>query len=306
MQEYTNRFNLPPEIVSILTRERYNETKEDLGDYSVTTLCAPIQQTILKQRYPDKLKQRDVIDNFYSFVGSIAHKVLEEHGKDDSLIEKRFYADVSFTKRISGQVDHYKDGVITDYKSTKAYKIIKGDFTDWEQQLNVYAWLAEINKLTVHKIRIFSFILDWKKHELYKKGYPQCPIIEITLSLWDNKKITDFINNRIKLLETNKLKEDNKLIECSSKEQWQDIKDFAIMKQGAVKATKCFDNEQEATSYLLTMKSKEEYSVVKRMTKRTRCFEHCPVSELCHQHKRQCIEEGVDSELQEFGEESLF
>lgn len=306
MQEYTNRHNLPPEIVSILTKNRYNESNERLGDYSVTTLCSPIQQTILKRRYPEKLKVFDVIDLFPSFTGSIAHKVLEEHGSDSSLIEKRFYGTV-LGKEISGQVDHYKDGIITDYKSTKVYKIMKNDYTDWEQQLNVYAWLARISGYTVNSIRIYTFILDWKKHEAYKKGYPKCPILEIPLRLWSKDECEKFIVHKIGLFIKNEQKKDSEIIECTAKEMWQDVKDWCIIKKGAKRATKCFDNKIEAEEYYHMQSFKEDFELVKRMTKRTRCFDHCVVSELCSQHKRLCIEEGGASiELQEHGEDCIF
>lgn len=290
---YTNRHNLPEEIVKVLTKNRYNENNEDLGDYSATTLVAPIQQTILKRRYPDKLKTFDVIDMFHSFVGSIAHKVLEEHGSDASLVEKRFYANV-LGKKISGQVDHYKDGVITDYKSTKAYKIMNGDFSDWEQQLNIYAWLARANSFEVNKLRIFAFILDWKNTEAYKKDYPKCPIVEIVLDLWDMTIQTAYVNAAVDDLIYNHNRLDEDLPQCTPREMWQDVKDFAIVKNGSTRARKCFTDAKTAKSHLATMANKSDYEVIKRMTARTRCLYHCPVSNLCAQNRKLLTEEGGD------------
>lgn len=290
--EFTNIHQLPPEIVKVLTRERYNTEGVSLGDYSVTTLCAPIQQTVLKRRYADQLKVSDVCDNFWAFVGSIAHKVLEEHGSDDALIEKRLYAQM-LGNTISGQVDHYKSGIITDYKSTKSYKIIKGKFDDWENQLNVYAWLAAQNDLKVDKIRIFTFILDWCKHKAYEKGYPKCPIVEIDLPLWDKQKAGDFVHLQLTVLTANELREDKELAPCSPHEMWQDVKDWAIIKNGSERATKCFDTEEEAVACFEEKYELATHYVEKRMTKRTRCFDHCPVSIHCHQHKALCEQEGI-------------
>jgi hypothetical protein len=301
-QEYTNKFNLPPEIVACLTKDRYNpDGTIDLGDYSATTICAPIQQTILKRRYPDKWKVRDVIDNMWAFVGSIAHKVLEEHGTDDALIEERFYVHVR-NKKISGQVDHYKSAVISDYKSTKAYKIIKGDYLDWEQQLNIYAFLAWANGHPVTLIRIFAFILDWKQAESYKKNYPACPIVEIPLRLWTNDEQLNFITEQVRLLQEAENTEDSKLPECSSRNMWQSVKDYAILKEGAKRAIKCYDTEEEAMRHPL----KAGEFVKKRMTGRTRCKLYCPVSEICHQNKLLTLEENGGTIGEESTEEPIF
>lgn len=296
--EYTNRHNLAPEIVKALTKDRYNPDAEPLGDYSATKICNPIQQTILKQRYAKELKQQDVIDNFWAFIGSIAHKVLEEHGTDGSLIEKRFYMDIQ-GKTLSGQVDHYKDGVITDYKSTKVYKIMKGDFSDWEEQLNVYALLARENGYKVKQLRIFTFLLDWKKHEVFKANYPQCPVVEIPLKLWEVESRERFVSRRIELLTKYSNNEDNSLLWCTPKEMWQDFQDYAILKGESTRAKRCFDTEDKAKEYLNSLDASKrcgDERIVKRMTKRTRCFEYCPVNHKCFQHKKLCVEEGVGIE----------
>lgn len=135
--KFTNTNNLPQEIVNAIIKDRYIDENEEPSDYSATTLISPVQQTILKKRYPDNHIIRDVTDYYWAFIGSIAHTVLEEAWRESmgSIVERRIYAEVDNTT-ISGKIDCYHNGEIRDYKSTKAYKIIKGDYSDWEKQLN--------------------------------------------------------------------------------------------------------------------------------------------------------------------------
>lgn len=282
MEQLTNRHNLPPEIVAALTKDRYNPDSDDIGDFSASSLIAPIQQTILKQRHKDNLAVRDVIDNFYAFVGSIAHKVLEEHGSGEALIEKRMFANV-FDKKISGQVDHYKSGIITDYKSTKAYKIIKGGFDDWEKQLNIYSYLFQQNNLPVKELQIFAFILDWKEHETYQKDYPQIPIVRIPLRLWSNEETRAYIASRVITFDRNLVFPDEMLLQCTNAEMWCDIKDWALLKKdgSSKRAIKVFKTESEMLQYSPKC---DEY-IAQRMTERTRCKSYCPVSHVCKQYQ---------------------
>lgn len=298
---YTNRFNLPPEITSILTRDRYNESGEDLGDYSATRLLAPIQQTILSRRYADDLKVFDVIDNFWAFVGSVAHRVLEEHACGNGLYEKRFYAEI-MGKKISGQVDHYKDAIITDFKSCRAYKIMRGCYDEWERQLNIYAWLAQKNSMPVTRLRIFAFILDWKQQDTYQKNYPACPIMEIPLPLWKPDRIEQYVTDRVTFLRNAEGLDDRKLAEtfpCASHEMWQDLKDHAIYNRHDTERKRAKKVIKSDTN-MLTCDVKSDEILVPRYTERRRCLYHCVAANHCVQHHDLCQAEGRPTENTEF------
>jgi hypothetical protein len=290
--QYTNRFGLPEEITSVLAKDRYNPDNEDIGDYSATKLIAPIQQTILSKRYKDKLKIFDYIDLFYSFTGSIAHAVLQEHAADNSLVEKRFYAKC-LGKTISGQVDLYKDSVITDFKTTRCFKLMKSDFTEWEIQTNIYRFLAEANSYPVTKLRVFAFLLDWTQANNYQKNYPECPIVEIPLRLWEPKEIEAYIENRVNALNVASGLIDKDLdyyYPCSEKEMWQDVRDWALLKKDKPegRALKVFKTQEEANSWT----AKKDEIILPRKSARTRCHRYCAAAPICLQHKRLCAEEG--------------
>ena len=292
---FTNRHSLSPEIVKLLVRERYNPDGADLG-ITATTLCNPIQQTVLKQRHPDELKIFDVADRFWSFLGTVSHQVLSEHGRDDALVETRFFAE-SQGKKISDQTDHYCGKVITDYKCTKSYKIMKGDFTDWERQTNLYAWLAEANSWPVEKLKVFAFVLDWSQHNLYQKGYPACPIVEIPLPLWPKEQRQSFVSDRVTTLLQAEHYPDHELPACTAHEMWQDVRDWAVVKEGGKRAVKCYDSEEDSKVH--NFKSGE--ALVKRLTPRRRCLGFCSAAPVCSQHARLLLEEGKESWLANSG-----
>jgi len=299
-EQYTNVANLPQEIVQAIMKDRYTNEEEDPFDYSATTIINPPRITILKKRHPDKLVVRDVQDYFWMFLGSVAHQLLEDawHESMGSMVEERLYATV-LDKVVAGKIDCYGNKEIRDYKFTKVYKIMKNDFTEWEQQLNIYAWLLRKNGYPVEKISIYAFLNNWQKGELYKKNYPKDKIHKIDLPVWTDEKIEAYLEDRITILKRSEEIEDDNLLPCTPREMWQDVKDYAITKKGASRATRTFETEQEALDYYAEKKYKEnEYYLEKRLTQRTRCFYHCPVANLCSQHKYLCEQEGVP-----FGEE---
>ena len=300
-QVITNKHNLPEEIVAAILKDRYTVEGEAESDYSASKLIAPVQQVTLTRRNPDDLLPRDVTHFFFSFIGSIAHAVLEEawHEGMGSEVERRLYTEVS-GKTISGKFDCYQEPEIRDYKNTKAYKIMKNDYLDWEQQQNIYARLLTLEGKKVEKITINAFILDWKEHETFKKGYPKASIVIIPLPLWTTEEQDNFIKTRIdKFIDAENTPTKRLHIKhpCTDREMWRDVKDWAILKEGGSRAVKCFasDDEEGAREHFDTgFKGKPAYSLVRRYTPRTRCLKWCDVAHLCQQNKDLHKEEGIE------------
>ena len=292
--KYTNRHGLPPQIVSAIVKDRYSSEDDLPSDYSVTTLISPIQQTILRRRFPDKRAIPDVMDLFWSFKGAVGHTVLEDawNASQKSRIEERLYTEIQ-GKTISGKFDCYdiENKEIVDFKFTKVYKFIKQDFVEWEKQLNLYAHLLRKAGHEVNKLTIWMFLEDYKENESFKKGYPSNPIVSIDLKLWTEIECCSWLNDRVS--ELIKAEASDILPECSPREMWQDIKDYAIMKDGASRATKCFDSKEEAEACLEDEpKYKKGYSVQERLTDRKRCAKHCDVSKICRQYQNYLKEKG--------------
>jgi len=274
---YTNKFNLPPEIVAALTKDRYVADEEDwVTDFSVTTLISPVQQVILRLRYPG-CNTEDVSDRIWMLFGHIAHSLLEEHASENSIVEKRFYKTI-LGKTISGMTDHYKDGIISDYKTTKAWKIVKGNFSDWEAQLNCYATLVEDYGFEINKLRIIGIIRDWSKGEAYKKGYPECAMPIIPILKWSRPVREKFMEDRVSRLIENENVPDELLPPCSAEERWMNFKDWYVLKEGN-KVGRCFETEAAARAFAKGI----DCVISQRFTQPRRCLEYCNVSSVCHQ-----------------------
>jgi hypothetical protein len=288
----TNRHNLPEEVVRALSKNRYSGDAEDSSvqtDYSATTLLAPTQQTILKRRYP-ACNEEDVIDRFFSLFGQIAHTLMEEHGSDDALTEKRFYTQV-LGKVISGAIDNYKDQIISDYKSTSVYKIQKKSYEDWERQLNIYAFLCrnQTPMLTVRSLRIIAIIRDWQASKADIPAYPSAPIVEIPLTLWTIEEQTAYVEDRVLRLNASVDLPDHLLPSCTNEERWMGDSKWAVMKKDGKRAVRLFDTQGEAEAYVMT-ECLAIYTVVERPGIPRRCMQYCAASKMCVQQQQYLIQ----------------
>ena len=297
-EKFTNVHNWPEELVKSILKDRYHNSDEAPSDFSATQIINPIQQTILKERYKDSLKIFDISSAFWSFVGNMAHNLLEESWAEVEGVkaEERLYTTVE-GKVLSGKIDCFANGELRDYKTTKCYKVIKGDYADWSAQLNVYAYLLRQNGYEVKAARIIAILWDWSKQASFRdKNYPESQVQEIPIKLWSFDAQESYVTNRISMLtEAAKLRDDQiaALYSCSDHSMWSDTKDWAAMKEGAARATKTFQSETEGKVWLAEQKpSTPPLLLVERKTERTRCMSHCAVSEHCVQHQQYLKEKG--------------
>jgi hypothetical protein len=284
---YTNRNNLPEEVFKVLSKERYSSGDTD---YSVTTLKSPPRIVQLERRHEHEIES-DAIDNLWSMFGQMAHNLLEEHGSDEALTEERIYMDI-LGRKISGAIDHFKDGIITDYKVTSAWTLVYGSrVKEWEEQLNMYAYLLRASGHDIRRIRIVAILRDWDKNKAKAShDYPQSPIEIIPITLWSEEEQKVYIEERVYLQVQAEDKSDESLPLCIAEEMWEQPSKYAIMKEGNKKATKVFDEEQDAEDFINgpgdhPHKDWRTLSIVKRPGKRTRCEDYCDVNCFCSQYK---------------------
>jgi hypothetical protein len=239
----------------------------------------------LQRRYKDELTE-DVIDNLWSMFGSMAHNMLEEHGSDDAVTEKRFYLTI-LDRVISGQVDHYKNGVITDYKVTSAWTLVYGSrVKEWEEQLNMYAYLCTKSGYPVERIRIVTILRDWDKNKaLQNQDYPQTPIKIIPITLWTHDEQEQYVEDRVKIQKEAESSSDYELPCCTATDMWERPSTYAVMKEGRKTAVRVFDTEDEAEKFKCGLGEGFQYSIVIRPGKRTRCEEYCNVAPHCSQYQ---------------------
>lgn len=283
----TNKYSLPQSVYNLLAKERYNGNPST--DYSVTTLLQPPRITQLKRRHWDELEE-DAMDNVWSLFGHIAHSLLEEHGAEGSLTEERLTLKIN-DRNISGQVDSYHDGVITDYKVTSAWTLVYGSrIKEWTEQLNMYAYIFQQSGHEVKELRICAILRDWDKNKAKQdSSYPQTPIQIIPIELWDSAQ--QFIEGRVYTHVLAEKEVDFRLPECTEEEMWCQPTKYAIMKKSYKRAVRVLDSIELCWDYFEQLGivyddyTGGEYTIVTRQGKRTRCEEYCSVNKFCSQYQ---------------------
>ena len=279
----TNRFNIPQTFVNVVKRPTYSKGKANL---SVTQLINSPKIVALTKKFEDELEQ-DVSEMIWSLFGSAVHAILE-HGKDENhIVEQRIHALVDGFK-ISGAIDLQIKGDnfidIRDYKTVSAWAVMN-EKIEWEQQLNIYAWLVERAKnIPVASVGIVAIIRDWNRRDAAtKEGYPEAPIKELPIRLWPFEEREEFVRARINAhVEAEfAIETDSDLPPCTPQEMWEKPTIWAIKKIGGVRAKSLHETEEGANKAL--EKSGKGYEIEVRKGGRTRCESFCPVNTYCQQ-----------------------
>lgn len=279
----TNKHNIPETFVNVLKRPTYSKGKAHL---SATQLLNSPKIVALTKKFEDELEQ-DVADMVWSIFGTAIHGVLE-HGKDDNhQVEERLHATLDGW-RISGAIDlQILDGLggvaIRDYKTTSAWAVMN-EKVEWEQQLNIYAWLVESVKKNTHvtDLGIVAIIRDWSRREAAKNpDYPQAPVKEIPIKLWPYQEREEYISHRLSLHSACEfaIEAGEDLPDCTPDEMWERPTTYAIKKKGGVRAIKVYEIKEEAEA-ALDLKTQE---LEVRPGSRTRCENFCSVNMYCQQ-----------------------
>lgn len=279
----TNKFNIPQTFVNVLRRPTYTKGGANL---SVTQLINSPKIVGLTAKHQSDLEE-DVSDMVWSIFGSAVHSVLE-HGKDSNhLVEQRLHAQVDGWN-ISGAVDlqiDTDDGTqIRDYKTTSAWAVMN-EKAEWEQQLNIYAWLVEtVRKVKVIDLGIVAIIRDWSRRDAgTRENYPEAPIKELPIKLWTMDERKAFISSRISQHSNFDLamEIEAELPDCTPSEMWEKAAVFAVRKKGGVRAKSLHGTQEEADEALLALG--RDYELDLRPGERTRCANFCSVNQWCDQ-----------------------
>ena len=277
----TNSMNLPQAFCNAVNLERHNEK----GCYSATTLLKGTTSTILTDRHFDEIEV-DVADCVWQIWGTAVHKIFEDSGID-GLKEERFEVPVSHSK-VTGRVDLFdeKNGILYDWKTASTFKITFNDFSDWQKQGLIYAWLMKQNGIEVKKCRFIALLKDYSKSKAKTDAdYPQMPVYnyEFEVTETDLAEIENFITTRIADLEKAELIPDEELPPCSEEERWHQKGKVAVMKEGRKTAIKLFDTKEEAEQ---NMKALGGTYLEERKGCDRRCSEYCSCNLFCPYFKK--------------------
>ena len=273
----TNKLGLPQPFVNVATP--YEPTP---GHYSATSLLMSPRQFWLSRRHNDLIEE-DVADRIWTLFGTAVHYVLQEGGEEDALTEE--YLSAPFGDiLVTGIADHYKDKTITDYKTTSVWSIIYGSrMEEWEEQLNIYAYLYRQSGFEVENIQVNAILRDWQKSKVRDDNYPENQVVKVPLTTWDEETQKRFITLRVTALNETKDLDDNSLPYCTDKERWKDPAKWAIMKKGRKRAVKLCHSEEEAELIMETLD--EKHYLEERPSVARKCADYCSVNIWCKQYQ---------------------
>ena len=285
--KYTNKYNIPNEIIRSLENDSYSDGG---ADFSATGLLQPPQIRMLKKRYESEIST-DVSDRIWILLGQSVHNILERANESntESLTEQRMFVDIDRYK-ISGQADSIaiEDKILKDYKVTSVWSVIsalKDGKPEWEQQLNIYAYLyKQTFKQDISALNIIAIMRDWNKSGMLRnKDYPKCSVAVIPIPLWSEEEQLDFIRERIEKHTDAEVIWDalGELPKCTPEERWAKPDTYAVIKKGRKSALRLLPTEEQAKEYI----GDQDLSIEFRKGVSTRCEGYCEVSQFCNQYR---------------------
>jgi len=276
----TNKHGVPENLVTLASREYYTKGK---SQYSVTELLSPPRVKRLREKHNENIEQ-DVADMLWQMLGSALHVVFERSQTPGYITEERIFLEVDGVT-LSGQIDvqhETKEGItLIDYKFTSAWAVMQ-DKVEWEEQLNVYAWLlSKAKNKPVIGLKICAMIRDFSRHDK-RDDYPDAPIHMIDIPLWDMEVTEKFVKERLHQHQLSKMQIElgEDLPPCSEIERWMSETVYAVRREGRKTAIRVFKSIEEANELAV----KEKGYVEKRSGEPKRCTGNfCGVAEYCDQ-----------------------
>lgn len=238
----TNKYNLPQKIVDILLEDRYEKTPHR---YSVTEIINSTAEVILKRRYPDYYIP-DASEFIPRLFGTAFHSLFDDGSE---FAEQKLEVKIDDVTTLVGKIDRLENDIITDYKTTSSYKVKIGDFSDWDSQGLIYAWMCYKNATAVKLIRFIAFIKDWSVGQAERDPlYPQSQIYvyEFEPSISEILETGREIERKIYEIENNLNTPDNLLPFPKDEELWKTPDKWAVWKNGGKRAIRVCDSEAEA------------------------------------------------------------
>lgn len=272
----TNKLDLPQPIVDAVRNDGY--TKGD-ANISVTGLLKPPKAVVLESRHDADIEE-DVSERIWSLLGQAIHTILERANRV-AIAERRLSIEVEGWT-VSGGMDLYDDnGILTDYKTTSVWKLVKGDVEDWEKQLNLYAVILRSHGHKVGKLQVVAILRDWSKRDAESDpSYPQAQVVNVPIRLWAAEDAERYMRDRVILHKQSLLTGD--LPDCTDKERWVRGEVWAVKKVGNKKAMSggVFTVKAEAEAFVGFDKDK---LIEHRPGVSTRCANYCSALPWCKQ-----------------------
>lgn len=271
----TNKYNLPDVFIQIASKQ-YKGSE----NYSASMLNKAVRQIWLERRHRDEVEV-DVIDTLWALMGSAVHSVLDKGQEKDALTEQYIKTEIA-GKYFVGMADHYKDGVISDYKFTTVWSYIYMKKSDHQLQLNAYKYLYESLGFEVKKLQIVFIFRDWNKNKV-DNNYPPAPVMTVDIPFMDNME--EIIKSKISLCEQYRDTPDNELPFCNDEERWAKPSAWAVMKEGRKTAIRVLESQEECLSYIFTNNLDNNHFVEERKGNQYVRCDYCSGKQFCNQYQ---------------------
>ena len=271
-----NELGLPQAFINALNLERHNAE----GEYSATTLLKSAREVMLTNRHFDEI-EIDVADCVWQIWGTAVHLIFERAGIE-GFTEEKFEVPVSNSK-VTGRVDLYdlENETVYDWKTASTWKVQFNDFSDWDKQGLIYAWLMKQNGLNVKEIKFVALLKDHSKSKARKDfEYPQKPVVVHTVKATTEalEEIEKYIFSKIKSFEEAEKLADADLPLCTKEERWQDEDKYAVMKTGRKTAIKLFDTKEDAENNMTALGGTY---IEERKAEARKCSDYCSCCKFC-------------------------
>lgn len=271
----TNKHNLPTPLYNAICFDDYSMGDADI---SVTGLISPPRIRQLKMRHANEIVE-DVTDRIWMFFGTMIHNILENTNTPDVIKEQHMNILVKGWK-ISGTLDLFENGILSDYKITSVWSAIYGVKPEWEKQLNLYKVMLGY---TVDKLQIVAILRDWTKSKV-GGNYPTSQVAVLPVKMMDEAHLLTWAHWRVDFHRGAESMSDEDLPFCTDEEKWKKEDTWAVTKKGNKRAKRVLDSEEDAEKYIEDNKL-EKHIIEHRVGKATRCEGYCSVNRWCNDYK---------------------
>lgn len=289
MTTMTNKYETPEIMMDVLRDKPY--IRGGAADYSATSLIQAPQQLQLKKRYKDQLKI-DARDKWNIFLGNAVHHEIEKglaFYPEKYMLERKF-TDFIMGRKVVAVVDAYDNDkdIIYDHKTCKHFAYTDDHKKEWEQQLNINAYLMQEDGFQPEQAKILALTMDWMKGQTKWKGrdeYPINPMYLFDIPLWSQADREQFIRDRLALHIESEDLPDHELPECTDDEMWAKPATFAVKKKGVYVAKRVLSTRKEAEEWMSKSRLTDLY-IEERPGSRVRCEDGwCDVASVCPQYR---------------------
>lgn len=295
--KWTNKHDLPAPLYKAIVNDKYVSR----GFISTTSLIDSFRIRILKKRHYQELTT-DVAENMWALFGTACHHIIELAAEDcpDYISEISLEMEV-LGKKLSGTADLYdkEKKILYDFKVTSVWSATKKeDYSGWEAQMNIYAYMLRQMGYEVNQIIIVAILKDWHQAEVMRNFegsgiYPPVPVKEIPLKMYTDANMLKFMEQRMQMhIDAEEF--GAVLPDCTERERWSKPTTYALKSPLLKRAIRVFDTMEDAIAELpieaqkknaKKARSGDKLFVETRHGRDVRCEGFCPVSQFCDQYQ---------------------